>query len=166
MKRTTLSVAAVGLVLCLSCAVLAQQPGGRGRGGFGGFGGGGFGGGGGGGGGLMLLGDENVRKEIGLSDDKYQQLQEEQRSSFQGMGDLFRGLQDLSDDQRQARIEEGRKKMADAQKKIEEKFLTASQRDRLKQLSVQSRLSRGGVGEAIASDEIAGELGLSEADKE
>ncbi|HUE74013.1 MAG TPA: hypothetical protein VMP01_24245, partial [Pirellulaceae bacterium] len=162
MKRTTLSVTAVGLVLCLSCAVLAQQPGGRGRGGFGGGGFGGFGGGGG----LMLLGDENVRKEIGLSDDKYEDLQAAQRESFQQMGNLFQGLQDLSDDQRQARIEEGRKKMADAQKKIEEKYLTASQRTRLKELNVQSRLSRGGVGEGIASDEIASELGLSDADKE
>jgi hypothetical protein len=114
----------------------------------------------------MLLGDEKVRTEIGLSDDKYQQLQEEQRASFQQMGNLFQGLEDLSDDERQARIEESRKKMADAQKKIEEEHLTAAQQKRLKELSVQSRINRGGTGEGIASDEIASELGLSEADKE
>ncbi|MBC7852494.1 MAG: hypothetical protein IAF94_03575, partial [Pirellulaceae bacterium] len=55
---------AVGLLVCSVSVAFAQPGGGRGGRG-GGFGGGGFGGGGGGfggGGGLMLLGDENVKK--------------------------------------------------------------------------------------------------------
>ena len=168
MKWSRISMLTMCLALSVALVAVAQQPGGRrgGRGGFGGgFGGGGFGGFGGGG--LTLLGDDKVRDEIGLSDDKYQQIQDDLRASFQEMGNLFQGgFQDLSDDERQSRFEESRKKMADAQKKIEEKHLTAAQRKRLKELSVQSRLNRGGTGEGIASDEIASELGLTDADKE
>lgn len=165
MKWTTMNVMATGLALCLASVLMAQQPGGRGRGGPGGFGGGGFGAFGGGGNAFLLM-DENVRKELKVTDDQIQRLQEGQQKLGEEMRSLFQGGQDLSDDERRTRFQEMGRKMQDAQKKLEEQVLSATQRERLKQLGVQSRVNRGGVGEALASDELAKDLGLSEADKE
>ena len=167
MKWMTTSVLAVGLAMCLAGSVMAQpRGGGGGRGGQGGFGGGGFGGfGGGGGGTLMLLFDENVRKDLGVTDDQWQRLQDGQRKMQERMGTAFQGLRDLSEEQRTARFEEIRKQSQDAQKELEN-ILTAAQRDRLKQIGVQSRLNRGNAADALSSDELSQDLGLTDADKD
>jgi Spy/CpxP family protein refolding chaperone len=158
---------AVGLVAC-SVSVAFAQPGGRGgRGGFGGFGGG-FGGGGfgGGGGGLMLLGDENVRKDLGITDDQQKKMEAFQAKVREEMGQVFQGLRDLSDEERTAKFAEIQKKMADMTSAAEKEILLPKQIDRLKQISYQSRLNRGGTADALASDDIAKELGITEAQKE
>ena len=92
---------AVGLMVC-SVSVAFAQPGGGGRGGFGG----GFGGGGFGGGGLMLLGDENVKKDLGITDDQVAKLQEVQQKAGEQIRGLFQGIQDLSQEERQAKFAE------------------------------------------------------------
>jgi Spy/CpxP family protein refolding chaperone len=165
MKWSTTSVLAIGLAICLASSAFAQPRGG-GRGGPGGFGGGGFGGfGGGGGGSLMLLFDENVRKDLGVTDDQWQRLQDGQRAMQERMTGAFQGLRDLSEEQRQARFEEIRKNSQDEQKKLEN-ILTQPQRDRLKQIGIQSRLNRGNAADALAGDELAQDLALTDADKD
>jgi hypothetical protein len=113
----------------------------------------------------MLLFDENVRKDLEMKEDQWQRLQDGQRKMQEEMAGAFQGLRDLSEEQRQARFEEIRKKSQDEQKKLEN-TLTQAQRDRLKQIGVQSRLNRGNAGEALVSDEMAQDLGLTDADKD
>ncbi len=133
--RTVLGVLVVSV---LAVGVLADsafaQPGGRGRGGRGG--GGGFGGQGGA---TNLLQDENVRKELDLVDEQIGKLreiadkmQEDMRAQFQGFD--FGSLRDLSEEERNARFAEMRKKgeevAASAQKEIDG-VLLPHQRERL-----------------------------------
>jgi Spy/CpxP family protein refolding chaperone len=168
MKWSTMSVLAIGLAVCLASTALAQPRGPGGRGGQGGgFGRGGFGGfGGGGGGSLMLLYDENVRKDLGVTDDQWQRVQEEQRKTQEQLGGAFQNLRDLSDEQRQARMDEIRKN-AEEQRKKTENILTQAQRDRLKQIAVQSRLNRGNAAEVLVEDEeLSKDLSLTDADKD
>lgn len=121
--------------LCLIPSLSLAQPG-RGGGGFGGFGGGG-------GGDMTLLNDENVQKDLDLLDNQKEKLAdlrdrigEEMRSLFQGGG---------GGDARE-RI---REKMEGFQKEVDG-ILLPHQRDRLKQIGVQSRLRFGSTSNAIA----------------
>jgi Spy/CpxP family protein refolding chaperone len=121
--------------LCLLPSLALAQPG-RGGGGFGGFGGGG-------GGDMTLLNDENVQKDLELLDNQKEKLAdlrdrigEEMRSLFQGGG---------GGDARE-RI---REKMEGFQKEVDG-ILLPHQRDRLKQIGVQSRLRFGSTSNAIA----------------
>ena len=103
------SVLVGGLVLVLSASVAsAQQPRGQGRGGFGGPGG--FQGSP-----AMLLGVPEVQKELGLNDDQKKQLeqlvsdlQEEMQASFANFN--FQEIQNLSQEEREKRFGEARKK--------------------------------------------------------
>lgn len=154
---------AVGLMVC-SVSVAFAQPGGGGRGG-GGFGGGGFGGGGFGGG-LMLLGDENVKKDLGITDDQVTKLQEVQQKSGEQIRALFQGIQDLSPEERQAKFAEIQKKMTEINDAAQKQILLPKQIERLKQISFQSRLNRGGTADALGSDDMVKELGITDAQKE
>lgn len=152
---------AVGLLVC-SVSVAFAQPGG-GRGGFGG----GFGGGGGGfGGGIMLLGDENVRKDLGITDDQVKKMEEFGAKMREEMGQVFQGLRDLSQEERTAKFAEIQKKMTDMTDAAQKEILLPKQIDRLKQISFQSRLSRGGTVDLLTSDDVAKDLGITEAQKE
>jgi hypothetical protein len=159
----------VALVAC-SVSLAFAQGGGGGRGGRGGgFGGGrgGFGGGfGGQGGGLMLLGDENVKKDLGITDDQVKKLEDFQAKVGGEMGQLFQGLRDLSDEERTAKFQEIQKKMTEMTDAAQKEILLPKQIERLKQISYQSRLNRGGTADALASEDIAKELGITEAQKE
>jgi Spy/CpxP family protein refolding chaperone len=174
--RTVLRVAlVVAFALCVGIAADSAfgQPGGRGgRGGRGGFGGG-FGGGPGGGGATQLLQDENVRRELDLVDEQVSKLrdiatklQEDMQAQFQGFD--FGSLRDLSEEERNARFAEMRKKgeevAASAQKEIDG-VLLPHQRERLKQLMVQSQM-RFGADRALTSGTLAEELGITEEQKE
>ena len=163
---------AVGLVVC-SVSIAFAQGGGGGRGGFGGGGrggfGGGFGGGGGGfgGGGLMLLYDENVKKDLGVTDEQMAKVQEVQQKTGDAMRQLFQGFQDLSDEERQAKMVGIQKKIAEISAAAEKEVLLPKQIERLKQIGVQSRLNRGNsTADALASEDIAKELGITDAQKE
>jgi len=159
----------VGLVLCTATLVMAQPGGGgRGRGGQGGrggFGGGGFGGGGGRGG-LALLSDENVKKDLGITEDQTKKLEEFQAKVGSEMRQAFQGLQNLSQEERTAKFEEIRKKSAEMNAAAEKEILLPKQVERLKQINVQSRLSRSSTSDALASEEISKELNITDAQKE
>lgn len=155
----------LGLVLCTATVVMAQ-PGGRGRGGQGGRGGGGFGGFQGGRGGLALLSDEAVKKDLGITDDQVKKLEEFQTKVRAEMGTLFQGLRDLSQEQRTAKFQELQKKTAEMTAAAEKEILLPKQIARLKQINVQSRLNRGNTSDALASEELAKDLGITDAQKE
>ncbi len=176
--RSSMFAVAVLAVIAISASpAFAQQPGGRGgrggRGGFGGFGGGGFGGFGGGGGVTQLLQDENVRTELDLVDEQTSKLteiagklREDVQGVFQGVD--FGSLRDLSDQERDARNAEIGEKVAkinaEGQKEIDA-VLLPHQRERLKQLQVQSQM-RFGADRALASNPLAEDLGITEDQKQ
>jgi hypothetical protein len=163
LSRVTL-VLGTGLMLLVP-TVEAQPPGGggRGRGGPGGpFGGGVIG----------LVQQEEVRQEIELNDDQEAELRtlgETVRDEIQGeMGDMFRGMRDLSDEERQARFEEIRTRFEAINKDVEgrlQKVLLPHQFDRLKQIDLQARLERGGAA-ALSEGELAETLGLTDGQRE
>jgi DNA-binding TFAR19-related protein (PDSD5 family) len=162
MLRRTVLFSGLLVVLAAATAVQAQdrRPGG-GRGGFG------FGGPGGGffATSDALLGMPEVQKELGVSDeqkglieDMVADIREKRREAFTGGG--FQDFQNLSQEERQKRMEEGRKKGEEIQKKADDMvsmILEPNQLDRLQQL----RLQREGVG-AFSREEIAKKLALSD----
>jgi Spy/CpxP family protein refolding chaperone len=114
---------------------------------------GGFGGGIGGGGDLMLLNDENVQKDLELLDTQKEKLTDLRERIGEEMRSLFQG--GAGGDARD-RI---REKMESFQKEVDG-ILLPHQRDRLKQIGVQSRLRFGSTSNAVAEA-----LELSEEDK-
>jgi Spy/CpxP family protein refolding chaperone len=153
--RTSLlrSGALLGLLMTLLAMPAVAQPpgGGQGRGGFGGGRGGGFGGGM-----LMLLGNEDVKKELQLLDDQTEKLAKVQEDMGAEMRDIFQ-----SGDR-----ESMAAKMAEMRKKGEEeiaKVLDTDQMKRLKQIEFQQSINAGmgGFASGIISDPIVEQLGLS-----
>lgn len=118
-----------------------------------GRGAGGFAGGFGGGGDLMLLNDENVQKDLELLDGQKEKLADLRERIGEEMRSLFQG--GAGSDARD-RI---REKMEGFQKEVDG-ILLPHQRDRLKQIGVQSRLRFGSTSNAIAEA-----LDLSDDDK-
>lgn len=174
--RTVLRVSALAIAALAVLAMCADsafaQPGRGGRGGRGGGFGGGFGGAGGGGT-TGLLQDESVRKELDLVDEQITKLtdlatrlREDIQAQLQGVD--FGSFRDLSEEERNARMAEIRAKTekvtADAQKEIDA-VLLPHQRERLKQLAVQSQM-RFGADRALTNGTLAEELGITEEQKE
>lgn len=172
LRVTVLAIAAVVVIAICADSAVAQRGG---RGGQGGRGGGGFGfiGGGGGGGAMQLLQDDAVKKELDLVDDQVAKLEEigaklreDMQAQMQGFD--FGSLRDLSEEERNARFAEIRKKgeelAAAAQKKIDE-VLLPQQSERLKQLVVQSSM-RFGADRALTSGPLAEELKITDEQKE
>jgi len=145
MKKVALSVFALALVAAIATTAMAQPPGG-GRGGFGG-----------GMTGAMLLGQKSVQEELKLSDDqikKVQELGEKTRASFTG-------LQGLSREEIQKRMEESRK---ESEKAVAE-ILKPEQQKRLKEIAFQQQM-RMGLQAVLTNPENAKELGITEEQKE
>lgn len=138
---------ALGLMVCalLASSVWAQdqERGRRGRGGFGG----GFGRGG-------LLTNDQVQKELKLTDDQKEKIQETLRSGREGFD--FRGLRELPEDERRAKLDEFRKKAEEARQKSEA-VLTPEQAQRLMGITLQVRGNS-----ALSDPEIAKAVNLSE----
>jgi len=170
-------VSRLGLLAIVAIAVVSissianAQPGRGGQGGRGGFGGG-FGGGQTNG--LDLINDENVRKELDLVDDQVTKLRdiqgkvgEEMRAAFEGFD--FQGLRDLSEEERTAKFAPIREKMekvnADIQKEIDQ-VLLPQQRQRLKEIVVQSQIRRQGTSGALTTGALATELNITEEQKQ
>ena len=159
-----LAIVAVAILSITSIA--SAQPGRGGRGG--GFFGGGQSSG------LELINDENVRKELDLVDDQVSKLREiqgrageEMRAAFEGFD--FQGLRDLSEEERDAKFAPIRAKMekvnADIQKDIDQ-VLLPQQRQRLKEIVVQSQIRRQGTSGALTSGTLATELNITDEQKE
>ena len=132
------------VALCLLPSISFGQPG---------RGGGGFGGAFGGGGDMMLLNDENVQKDLELLDSQKEKLTALREKIGEEMRSLFQG--GAGQDAR----EKMREKMEGFQKEVND-ILLPHQRDRLKQIGVQSRLRYGRT-----SDAIGDALELSDDDK-
>ncbi len=153
------------MMLCATSAV-AQPGGGRfgGQGGPGGFGDM-FGS-------SMLLRDEKVQDEIGITEEQKDELRvmaEEMRDEVGSrMRDIFSGMRDMSPEERQERMDEVRGEMEQIRDDIEgrvKNVLTPSQFDRIKQITLQQQMRNQGA-EGALSGRLAEELGLTEEQKE
>lgn len=145
--------ASVAFATCMTAVdAFAQPGGGRGRGGPRGF----FGGGGS----TELLMRDEVREEIMLVDDQQEQLEELQNKFRDSMRSAFQEMRENGGDFNSMReiMEEKRKEMEDGVNDI----LLPHQLDRLKQLSIQSRMRRSGAQGALESDEVRDRLGLTD----
>ena len=160
MSRIGTLVGVFGLALFVA-SVASAQPGGRGPGGPGGFGGGMMGGGSNSY--LQLLRLEQVQKDIELVDDQKTKIKELADAVSKEMRDQFSGMRDLSAEQRQAKMEEFRKKAADREAELTKKveaILLPHQVKRLKEINIQVQGLR-----ALQNAEVAKELGITEDQK-
>jgi Spy/CpxP family protein refolding chaperone len=132
-------------VLALAANVQAQQGQGR-RGTGGGMGGGMMMGG-------MLLQNEKVQKELDLTAEQKEKLQEVNKENR----DAFGSLRDLSQEERMTKMREMGEK---AQKKVEG-ILLPNQVKRLKEIQLQAQGTM-----ALANPDVAKELGLTDDQKE
>ena len=141
-----------------------SQRGQRQRGGGGGFGG--FGGGGRGGGApgaLQLIGREEVRKELKISEEQQGIIRELSQSARPDFRALFGGnFRDLSREDREKKLAELRKtsekKSKEAEADLYGLILDEAQAKRLKQIVLQQKGNR-----ALTEPEVAKALGLSAA---
>lgn len=142
---------ALSLLALMVSAAAAQEERGRRRGGFGGFGGGM-------GGPVAAVGIPEVQQEINLSEEQKKQI-DEGLAALRG-GFNFQDLQNLSEEDREKRMQEFRTKAEAAGKAFEEKMnkvLKPEQLARLKQLGLQQQ---GAM--ALLRPEVAKDLGLTE----
>jgi Spy/CpxP family protein refolding chaperone len=146
-------IGAMAVVAVVGLTQLAMAQPGGGRGGPGG-GGGGFGAGG-------LLRDDKVKAELNLVPDQEKKIEALSESLREKAREAFRGLQDLSDEERTAKFQEFR----DSSQKEYDAILLPQQRERLKQLMLQQSQqftrSPGGI-----NDTLAKELNITDAQKE
>jgi Spy/CpxP family protein refolding chaperone len=172
MERYRLLAAALLSVctLVFSPGGLFAQPGGPPRGPGGQFGGpGGFFGGGG----LLTLAQrEEVQQELQLIDEQRDKLDDVVTESRERIADemreMFAGMQDLSNEERQARFEEIRTKFEKLNKEAEgdlKKALLPHQFDRLKQINVQMQIQQRGA-DALTSGELAEAIDLTDEQQE
>jgi len=126
----------LGLALCLANFAQAQRPGGGGPGGAAGI--------------LMI---EEVQKELSITDEQKAKL----REAMTGQRASFQELQNLSAEERRAKVTEMTNKIEETVKGI----LDAKQQDRLGQLRIQRE---GGA--ALARAEVAEKLSLTAEQKE
>jgi Spy/CpxP family protein refolding chaperone len=163
MKRSSvwhLAILALAATALLAGDVMAQgQEGGRrGRGGRGG----GFGRGGGMNA-AMLIGSEQVQKELELADEQKAEIKKLTDEMQERTRAAFAAVRDLSEDERQAKREEmakeGEARMAEAKKKIDE-VLLPEQRERLDQIVLQVQGTQ-----ALATEAVAAKLSLSDEQK-
>lgn len=118
---------------------------------------------------FFLIQDENVRKDLELVEDQVTKLREIGRKSFEGMREMFSGFRDLSEEEREKKMTEIREKMQKRTEEIQKEMnevLLPHQRERLKQITLQSRLRRGNTSDALASETITKELGITDEQKE
>lgn len=145
--------------LALTAATAWAQPG-RGPGGAGGPMGGMMGGQNMG---LMLLANPQVQKELELVDDQKAKIKELGDKLQADMREAFAGFRDLSQEERQKKMEELRKKgeerMASLQKEAD-KILLPHQQKRLKQIRFQVLGDR-----ALSDADVIKELGITDEQK-
>lgn len=149
-----LGLLALALGTACTSAALAQ-PGGRG-----GFGGGGDLAG--------LMRSDEVRRELEVTDEQLTDLEamgEELRGEMRSM---FEGMRDLSPEERQQRFQDLRADMEDLRAEAEERMgdiLLPHQLARLKEISIQQQVRRGGLQGALRGN-LAEELGITEEQRE
>lgn len=142
MKKHALWMFALAVIVAAAPSAMAQR-GGRGAG---------FGGGRGGNS-LGLLTQESVQDELKLSDEQIKKATEQ----VEKQRESFAGLRDLSQEERQAKMQESAK----ANQAVLAEILKEDQLKRFKQISLQQR-----GGQALADPEVAQALGLSTEQKD
>ena len=105
---------------------------------------------------LFYLNNPQVQEELKMTDD--------QKSSLEGLreaqGDLFRGLRDLTDEERQKKFQD----LAKQSKETVEKTLNKMQQARLRQIELQ-QTSRFGLAGVLLGEEIVKGLKITEEQK-
>ena len=142
MRKLTLWTVALTVVVATASPALAQR-GGRG---------GGFGGGRGGNS-LSLLTQKSVQDELKMSEEQIKKATEQADKQREA----FAGLRDLSQEERQAKMQEAAK----ANQAVLAEILKEDQLKRFKQISLQQRGAQ-----ALADPEVAQSLGLSTEQKD
>jgi Spy/CpxP family protein refolding chaperone len=176
MKRSAF-VCSFGVValaaLAFASQVVAQPPQGGPPGpppgGFGGPGGpGGFGGGGI----LGLAMREEVQQELQLVDEQKDKVRDVVDGARDKMREEFRGvfeqMRDLSDEERQAKFQEVRKKAEAMNEDMEKELgtvLLPHQMERLKQIDLQSKIRQRGAA-AVTGGDVAKALNLTDEQRE
>lgn len=161
-SRTLVGIVALLLVAAMAAPEALAQPGG-GRGGRDGGRDGGRGPGGGSGrpsfggfGGGDILSRDDVKQELGITEDQLKQIEEARNAQRAKMGEMFQNMRNMSQEERVAAFT----KMRDESTKAVESKLNASQVKRMQEISLQ----RSGY-RALASDSTAKEIGLSDSQK-
>ena len=142
MNRRVIFVSAFAAVLMMSMVAYGQRPGGRGPGGRGMAS-------------AMLLRQEAVQKELGVSAEQLTKLKDVLEAG-PGQGGGGRNFQDMTDEERQKLRDEMVKRTAEQDKKIGE-VLDAKQAARLKQIRLQVS---GAM--AFMNEDVAKELKITE----
>jgi Spy/CpxP family protein refolding chaperone len=142
MKRLSIGVLALAIVVLASRGVFAQRGQGRGSG-AGGFGPSN----------LMLLSQESVQSELKLSEDQVKKVDEQLAKQREAMA----GLRDLDQQERRTKLQEQLK----ANDAVVTGVLNDAQAKRLKQIMLQQRGPA-----ALADAELAETVGLTSAQKE
>ena len=136
MKKHALWMLALAVIVAAAPPAMAQRGGGRGPG---------FGGGRGGNS-LGLLTQKSVQDELKLSDEQIKKATEQ----VEKQRESFAGLRDLSQEERQAKMQESAK----ANQALLAEILKEDQLNRFKEISLQQR-----GGQALADPEVAQALG-------
>ena len=161
-KRTFITLTLMAMVMLLVATSVAQAQRGGGRRGFGG----GFGGFGEGP--ISLVGRDDVRQELDLTDKQISELEELAESARDSRREMFSGFQGLRDASREereqmfARMREQGTKIQSEQRAKVEKVLNSDQRKRFAQLEFQFNIRRGSVQGALA----AAGIDLSNSDRQ
>ncbi|MCH8921711.1 MAG: hypothetical protein IIA67_01030 [Planctomycetes bacterium] len=106
-----------------------------------------------------LIGIEQVRKELKVTDDQKSKLDEIQKKQRSASRELFSGLRDLPQDERRAKFTELRELNKKFTAQTNE-VLSADQKKRLQEITIQVR-----GGSALSSGDVAKALGLSDEQK-
>ena len=117
---------------------------------------------------LFLLNDEKVQEELGLVDDQMEQLRDLQRDARESMREMFSGMREMSREEREERMAEVQDELAEKMKELKgqvDEILLPHQTKRLDEIGFQSRARRG-TANALASDELAEKLGITDQQKE
>jgi len=153
-------ILACAMVVLIADAANAQRGGGGNRGG--GRGGGGFARGAMGGfGEVMMLRSEQIRDELEVTDEQWDDLQQLQRDMMGEMRNMFQEMRDMDEDERADFMKEVTE---DIQAEIGE-ILLPHQTKRLKQVSLQQSMRRG-TGGLLRNQAVIDELDLSDSDIE
>lgn len=166
-KLSVLSACSLFVAVVLIASAAHAQPG---RGGPGGFG---FGGPGGGGD-LTLLTNASIQKELDMSEDQIEDVTKINEKQGELMRDIYGGLRDIPQEERQAKFAEAQEKMQAKMKDINaevEDLLLKPQKKRLDQIKAQmSMRGRGGRGgnslTGILSPTIVEQLEITESQQE
>ena len=115
---------------------------------------------------IWWLSREGIQKEIDLVDDQRKKLDEIRADVTKKMRAIYPSLRDLPREKQRTKYAELRKELNEETERRVNKVLLPQQRDRLKQVILQTRLRQGGTNVyTLTSDELAKALGITDEQK-